>query len=257
MSNLHPEVVVDIRHWTDGLFSFRTTRDASFRFQSGQFTMMGLEVDGRPLTCAYSIASSCYDEELEFFSVKVPEGPLTSRLQHLRKGDQILVGRKTVGTLLHHNLLPGKRLWLLSTGTGLAPFLSIIRDPETYERFETVILVHGVRRISDLAYADFITETLPRDDYLGPLVRQKLRYYPTVTREPHVNHGRVTDLIWSGRLFADLALGPLDPSIDRVMLCGSPDMLKDCRAILDRQGFVEGSQAGAGDYVIEKAFVEK
>ncbi|BCP53938.1 ferredoxin--NADP(+) reductase [Kaistia sp. 32K] len=257
MSNFYEETVVDIHHWTDSLFSFRTTRNAAFRFQSGQFTMMGLEVEGRPLTRAYSIVSSHYDDELEFFSIKVPHGPLTSKLQHVNKGDRVLVGKKPVGTLLYDNLEPGKRLWLLSTGTGLAPFLSIIRDPETYERYEKVILVHGVRQTAELAYGDFIRDQLPSDEFLGEQVTEKLVYYPTVTREPYVNRGRVTDLIVSGQMFNDLGMPPLDAEIDRVMLCGSPAMLKDCRDILVERGFAEGSQNKAGQFVIEKAFVEK
>jgi ferredoxin--NADP+ reductase len=257
MGNFHQETVLAVRHWTDTLFSFRTTRDPGFRFSSGQFTMMGLEITGKPLTRAYSIASGHYDDILEFFSIKVPDGPLTSRLQNLREGDRVLVGRKAVGTLLHDNLLPGKRLWLLSTGTGLAPFLSVIKDMEIYERFEKVILVHGVRHIAELAYMDFITKDLPDDPYLGPVIGSKLIYYPTVTREPYRNRGRLTELIWSGKLFKDLSLPDFDIATDRIMICGGPDMLAETRAMLDARGFIEGSHGTPAHFVIEKAFVEK
>ncbi|MGI6855456.1 ferredoxin--NADP reductase [Mesorhizobium sp. 1B3] len=257
MSNFHQETVLAVRHWTDTLFSFRTTRDPGFRFSSGQFTMMGLEIAGKPLTRAYSIASGNYDEILEFFSIKVPDGPLTSRLQNLREGDRVLVGKKAVGTLLHDNLLPGKRLWLLSTGTGLAPFLSVIKDMEIYQRFERVILAHGVRHIAELAYTDFITKDLPGDTYLGPVIGDKLVYYPTVTREPYRNRGRLTDLIWSGKLFKDLSLPDFDIAADRIMICGGPDMLAEIRAMLDARGFVEGSHGTPAHFVIEKAFVDK
>lgn len=257
MSNFHQETVVDIRHWTETLFSFRTTRDPGFRFSSGQFTMMGLEIDGKPLTRAYSIVSGHYDDMLEFFSIKVPQGPLTSKLRNLREGDRVLVGKKAVGTLLLDNLTPGKRLWLLSTGTGLAPFLSIIKDMDVYERFEKVILVHGVRQVAELAYMDFITKDLPEDPYLGPVIGDKLVYYPTVTREPYRNRGRLTDLIWSGKLFKDLSLSDFDTAEDRIMICGGPDMIEDTKAMLDARGFVEGSQTTPAHFVVEKAFVEK
>jgi ferredoxin--NADP+ reductase len=257
MSNYHQETILDIHHWTDSLFSFRTTRDPGFRFQSGQFTMMGIEAGGKPLLRAYSIASSPYEDSLEFFSIKVPNGPLTSKLQHLREGDAILVGKKPVGTLLYDNLMPGKRLYLLSTGTGLAPFLSIIRDMEVYERYEKIILVHGVRQVAELAYADFIGKELPEDEFIGEAVRNQLLYYPTVTREPYRNRGRLTDLIRSGQLFADLSLPPFDLAEDRMMLCGSPEMLSESKALLLDRGFTEGSQSTSGHFVIEKAFVEK
>jgi ferredoxin--NADP+ reductase len=205
-SNFYQETVLDVHHWTDRLFSFRTTRDQGLRFQSGQFIMIGLEVNGKPLLRAYSIASSVYDEQLEFFSIKVQDGPLTSRLQHLKEGDKLIVGKKPVGTLLYDNLIPGDNLWLLSTGTGLAPFLSIIRDLEAYERYKKIILVHGVREVNELAYADLITKELPEDEFLGEMVREKLIYYPTVTREEFRNKGRLTDLITSGKIFEDLGL---------------------------------------------------
>src|SRR6516225_8069904 len=230
MSNLDRERVLKVRHWTDTLFSLSTSRSPSFRFESGQFTMIGLELNGRPLLRAYSMASANYEEKLEFFSIKVPDGPLTSRLQHLKKGDAILVNRKATGTLIHANLLPGRTLYLLGTGTGLAPFLSIIKDAETYERYQKIVLVHGCRQVAELAYGDFILRELPDHEFLGDLVRGKLIYYPTVTREPFRNRGRLTDLITSNTLADDLGLPPLDPKHDRVMLCGSPPMLKDLRA---------------------------
>ncbi len=249
--------VLAVHHWTDRLFSFTTTRDDGFRFQAGQFVMLGLQVDGRPLMRAYSIASSPYDEHLEFLSIKVPEGPLTSRLQGIGGGDTVLVGRKATGTLLMQNLLPGRSLYLLASGTGLAPFLSIVRDPEVYERFERVVLVHGCRQVADLAYKTFIETELPRDDYLGEFVRERLVYYPTVTREAFVHQGRIPLLVESGRLAADTGLPPLDVEFDRCMVCGSPAMLADTRALLERMGFSEGSMSRMGSYVIERAFVER
>ncbi len=257
MSTLNEETVVDVRHWTDRLFSFRTTRDPSFRFRNGEFTMIGLKVDGKPLLRAYSVASANYEDELEFLSIKVAEGPLTSRLQNIKAGDPIIVSRKATGTLVIDNLLSGRNLYLLSTGTGLAPFLSVIKDPETYERFEKVVLVHGVRHVSELAYKDSIAEELPNDELLGELVSEKLAYYPTVTREPFRNNGRITALMELGKLFGDLGLAPLDPEHDRVMICGGPHMLADIRAFLLGRGFIEGNHGEPGQFVVEKAFVEK
>lgn len=257
MSNLIEGRVTKVRHWTDTLFSFTTTRDPSFRFLSGQFTMLGQPVDGRPLLRAYSMASAAYDDHLEFFSIKVPNGPLTSRLQHLREGDTILLSRKATGTLVIDNLRPGRTLYLLSTGTGLAPFLSIIKDPEIYERFERVVLSHTCRRIEELAYREYITGTLPENEYFGEEVRRKLIYYPTVTRESFPTQGRITELLKTGRFFADTGLPPLDSALDRVMLCGSPGMLVDTTALLTAGGFLEGNSGEPGTYVIEKAFVEK
>ena len=257
------ETVLDVQHWTDDYFSFSTTRDPGFRFASGQFVMLGLQVEGRPLLRAYSIASPNWDERLEFFSIKVPEGPLTSRLRHVRPGDQVLVGRKPTGTLLVSDLHPGRNLYLLGTGTGLAPWLSIVRDPETYERFERVVVCHGVRHARDLCYRDFLTQDLPRHEYLGDLVRAQLRYYAAVTREEHVEggqrrRGRLTDLLASGQMTRDLGLEPLDATRDRAMLCGSPGMLADFRALLDGRGFVASPRIGTpGTYVFERAFVEK
>jgi len=252
------EHVIDVQHWNDSLFSFRTTRDPGFRFDSGQFVMMGLEVDGRPLMRAYSIASANYEEHLEFFSIKVQDGPLTSRLQHLQPGDPVLVSRKPTGTLVLNDLKPGRHLYLLGTGTGLAPFLSLVRDPETYERFDKIVLAHGVRQIADLAYADELEHALARHEYLGPLVREKLIYYPSVSREPFRNRGRITDAIADGLMSETIGLPTLDPAIDRVMLCGSPAMLDDLSALLDGRGFhVSPRTREPGDYVVERAFVEK
>jgi ferredoxin--NADP+ reductase len=252
------ETVLDVRHWTEDYFSFTTSRDDGFRFDNGQFVMLGLEVDGKPLLRAYSIASANWEEELEFFSIKVPNGPLTSRLQHLKEGDEILVGRKPVGTLVVNDLKPGKHLYLLATGTGLAPFMSIIRDPDTYERFEKVVLVHGVRLVSELAYADYIQKELPQHEYLGELLRDKLIYYPTVTREPFRNRGRLTELLDTGKLNDEIGLPHLDPAVDRAMICGNQAMLDDCCKLLDGRGFhISPRQGEQGDYVIERAFVEK
>ena len=257
MSTLNQERVTSIRHWTDTLFSFTATRDPSFRFANGQFTMVGLNVDGRPLLRAYSIASANYEDQLEFFSIKVAEGPLTSRLQCIREGDIILVGRKPTGTLIQDNLLPGRRLYLLSTGTGLAPFVSIMKDMETYERFERIVLVHGCREVAELAYGEAAVNDLFANEFLGETAREKLTYYPTVTREPFRNRGRITDLIMSNTLFDDLGVPPLDAATDRLMLCGSPAMLTELRDILLAQHFVEGNHSEPGHFVIERAFVER
>ncbi len=257
MSNFQSERVVSVRHWTDRLFSFRTTRSPSLRFRSGQFVMIGLPGEGRPLMRAYSLASAPYEDGLEFFSIKVPNGPLTSRLQHLHEGDEVLVGRKPTGTLLLDNLRPGRNLFLLGTGTGLAPYLSLVKDPETYEHFERVILVHGVRWIADLAYSDYLTEGLPHDELIGDLTSAQLSYYPTVTREPFRHNGRISTLLESGKLHADLGLPGLDRDADRFMLCGSETMIADLRAIFLGRGLLEGNHGEPGDFVIEKAFVEK
>jgi ferredoxin/flavodoxin---NADP+ reductase len=258
MVALATERVLDVRHWNDTLFSFRTTRDTTLRFENGHFIMIGLPVDGKPLLRAYSIASANYEDHLEFFSIKVANGPLTSRLQNLKPGDDIIVSRKPTGTLLIGDLLPGKNLYLLATGTGLAPFLSIVRDPETYERFEKIVLVHGVRQVSDLAYHDSLTQELPRHELLGELVREKLVYYPTATREPFRYNGRLTELIESGKLFEDVGLPPFSREQDRAMLCGSPAMLADTRRLLDARGLTASPHIGVpGHYVFERAFVEK
>jgi len=258
MAKFGTERVLSVRHWNDTLFSFTTTRDDSLRFENGQFVMIGLEVDGRPLMRAYSIASANYDEYLEFFSIKVPNGPLTSRLQHLKVGDEVLVSRKPTGTLLLADLKPAKHLYLLSTGTGLAPFMSLVKDPDMYERFEKIVLVHGVRWTSELAYHDYLTKELPEHEFLGEYVREKLIYYPTVTRDPYKNQGRLTDLMVNGKLFEDIGLARINPQDDRAMLCGSPAMLEDTARILDEHGLQVSPHIGApGDYVIERAFVEK
>ena len=257
MSAFNEEKVLTVKHWTDRLFTFTTTRDTSLRFSNGHFTMIGLKVNNKPLLRAYSIVSANYEDHLEFLSIKVPDGPLTSRLQHIQPGDTIIVGRKPTGTLLCDYLLPGKRLYLLSTGTGLAPFMSIIRDPETYERFEKVILVHGVRQVDELAYHDLLVDHLPKHEYLGDLVANQLLYYPTVTREQYRNMGRVTELLESGKLLSDLGLPALDRENDRVMICGSPAMLKDLKHMLEARGFAEGNTTRPGDFVIERAFAEQ
>ena len=257
MSAFLEERVLSVHHWTDRLFSFTTTRDQALRFSNGHFTMIGLRQDnGKPLLRAYSIASANYEEHLEFLSIKVPDGPLTSRLQHIQVGDTIIVGKKPTGTLLCDYLLPGKRLYLLGTGTGLAPFMSIIRDPDTYERFEQVILVHGVRQVNELAYHDYITQELPQHEFLGEMVSQQLKYYPTVTREPYKNQGRMTDLIESGKLFADLGVPALNPAEDRVMICGSPAMLRDLKRMCEERGLEEGNTTKPGAFVIERAFAD-
>ena len=257
MSGFNKEQVLSVQHWTESLFSFTTTRDPGFRFQNGQFTMMGVEVDGRPLLRAYSMASANHEESLEFFSIKVADGPLTSRLQKIREGDTVLVGRKATGTLIVDNLLPGSRLLLLSTGTGVAPFASLIKDPEVYERFETIVLVHGCRQVSELAYGERLVRNLESDEFFGSILKDKLIYYPTVTREPFRNRGRITDLITSERLFNDVDLKPLDIETDRLMMCGSPSMLEDLRSNLKERGFSEGNHSEPGHFVIEKAFVER
>lgn len=258
MSAFNEEKVLSVHHWTDRLFSFTTTRDPSLRFSNGHFTMIGLRGEtGKPLLRAYSIASANYEDHLEFLSIKVPEGPLTSRLQHIQVGDSIVVGRKPTGTLVTDYLLPGKRLYLFGTGTGLAPFMSIIRDPETYEKFEKVILVHGVRQVDELAYHDLVSDHLPKHEILGEMIEKQLLYYPTVTREEFRNMGRITELVESGKLTDDLGLPPINAAEDRVMLCGSPGMLVDLKHMLEGRGFKEGNTSTPGDFVVERAFAEK
>ncbi len=258
MSAFYNETVTHVHHWNDTLFSFKTTRDAHLRFKNGQFVMIGLEVNGKPLMRAYSIASANYEDHLEFFSIKVQDGPLTSILQTIQVCDTLLVSKKPTGTLVLDDLLPGKNLWLLSSGTGLAPFLSVIRDPETYECFEKVIVVHGTRIVSELAYSDLIENQLPNDELFGELVAGKLMYYPTVTREDYRNTGRVTTLIENGKLFSDLGLQRFDPAVDRAMIYGSPAFLDDTAKLLDDHGLKISPRMGEpGDYVIERAFGEK
>ena len=251
------ETVTYVRQFTDRLFAFRTTRDPSFRFENGQFVMIGLEVDGRPLLRAYSMASANYEDALEFYSIKVENGPLTSRLQHIEVGDEVLVGRKPTGTLVQSSLKPGKRLYLLSTGTGVAPFASVIKDPDVYDRYEKIILVHGCRQIEELQYGADIVKAAHDSEFLGEYAREKLVHYPTVTREPYLNNGRITAAIESGRLFEKLAVPALDPAHDRVMICGGPQVLSDLQTLLDQRGFEEGSGGAPGTYVIEKAFAER
>jgi len=258
MVSIQKEKVLGTHHWNERMFSFSTTRAPGLRFESGQFVTLGLKVDGRPLMRAYSMASASYDEHLEFLSIKVPEGPLTSRLQHLREGDEVLVSGKASGSLLISDLLPGKNLYLLCTGTGLAPFMSVIRSPDTYERFEKVILMHGVRYKSELAYYNLITEQLPTDEYLGAIIRDKLIYCPTVTREPFHRAGRITTLLSREECAIDLNLPVLNPLTDRAMICGSPSMLKDVSALLNARGFRVSPGIGQlADYVVERAFAEK
>jgi len=256
VSALRNETVLSVHHWTDELFSFRTTRDKGFRFASGQFTMIGLKVEGKPVLRAYSIASANYVDELEFFSIKVPDGKLTSHLKNLMPGDPVLVGAKAVGTLLLDSLTPGRNLYLLGTGTGLAPFLSIVRDPEVYERYEKIVLVHGCRHVRDLAYRSALADELPADEILGDMVRDKLVYYPTVTREPFKYRGRISHLIENGTLAHDVGLPPMARETDRFMLCGSVQMLADTKALLEGMGLTEGSTTTPGEFVVEKAFVE-
>jgi ferredoxin--NADP+ reductase len=258
MSAFLEETVTVVNHWTDRLFSFTTTRDQALRFSNGHFTMIGLRGDnGKPLLRAYSIVSANYEDHLEFLSIKVPDGPLTSKLQHIKPGDKIVVGRKPTGTLLIDYLLPGKNLYLLGSGTGLAPFLSIVRDPETYARFEKVIIVHGVRQVAELAYREYLTHELPQHEFLGEMVSRQMLYYPTVTREAFQHQGRITTLLETGKLQADLGLPALNPVDDRVMICGSPGLLKDLKHMLDGRGFKEGNTTAPGDFVIERAFVEQ
>ncbi len=257
MSAYNHETVLSVHHWTDELFSFTATRSPSLRFENGQFTMIGLELDGRPLVRAYSMVSPNYDDKLEFLSIKVQDGPLTSRLQHIQPGSTVLVGRKPTGTLVLDFLTPGRNLYLLASGTGLAPYMAVIRDPETYTRYQKVILAHSCRHVADLAYREMLSKGFAKDELLGEVVEDKFVYYPTVTREPFVHQGRLTDLITSGQLFRDLDVPPLDPALDRVMICGGPEMLQDLRQLVLDRGFVEGSSGEPATFVIEKAFVEK
>jgi ferredoxin/flavodoxin---NADP+ reductase len=252
------ERVLSVRHWSDRVFSFTTTRDLAFRFENGQFVMLGIHVEGRPLMRAYSIASANHEEFLEFLSIKVMDGPLTSRLQYIKPGDEVLVGRKPTGTLLLSDLKPGKHLYLLGSGTGLAPFMSLIKDPELYQRFDKIILMHGVRYRTELAYRDFIDWELTHHEFLGDDVRSKLIYYPTVTRERFKFEGRITELVENGKVFKDVGLPAFNQAVDRVMICGSPAMLKDLSALLDARGFAISPHIGVpGDYVIERAFVAR
>ena len=255
--SLTEQTVLSVQHWTDRLFSLTLTRDPGFRFENGQFVMIGMMLNGKPMLRAYSMASPNHHDTLEFLSIKVPDGPLTSHLQHVQVGDKVLVGRKPTGTLLLDNLKPGRTLYMIATGTGLAPFLSLVADPELYGRFEHVVITHTCRRAAELAYTPYLTEHLPNHEYLGEDVSAKLIFYPTTTREPSAHMGRITDLIESGKLFTDIGLPPIDPAHDRVMICGSQHMLDDLKAMLMARGFTEGSSNDSGEFVIEKAFAER
>ncbi len=250
------QTVTSVKHWTDRLFSFRVTRPPSLRFRSGEFVMIGLLGDaGKPLLRAYSIASPAWDDELEFYSIKVPEGPLTSRLQHINVGDQIILRPKPVGTLVHDALLPGKRLWFLATGTGLAPFASLMREPDTYEKYDQIIMMHTCREVAELAYGRDLVASLKDDPLIGDLVGDKLLYYPTTTREQTGQMGRITDNLTSGKVFADLGLPPMEPATDRAMVCGSLAFNIDVKAVLEGFGLREGANSEPLEYVVEKAFV--
>ena len=256
MAAILDEQVVSVRHWTDRLFSFVVTRHPSFRFEAGQFTMLGIELDDKPLMRAYSMTSAPFDDHLEFFSIKVPDGPLTSRLQYLHVDDTLLLGAKATGTLLLENLLPGRNLFLLGTGTGFAPFASVIRTPETYGRFERIIVVHGCRQVAELGYSACVVDEARNGELTGELAAEQLLYYPTATREPFRHQGRITALLSDGALTRDLGLAQLDPAFDRVMLCGSPAMLRDLEAFLHDRGFTGSTSSTPGTYAIERAFVD-
>ncbi|WOI57309.1 ferredoxin--NADP reductase [Palleronia sp. LCG004] len=252
--------VTEVRHWTDRLFSFRVTRPASLRFRSGEFVMIGLlKEDGKPLLRAYSIASPAWDDSLEFYSIKVPDGPLTSRLQHIEVGDEIILRPKPVGTLVHDALLPGKRLWFFSTGTGIAPFASLLREPQTYEDYDEIILTHTCRDVAELEYGRQLIEDLRADEMMRELLGDaldKLRYYPTTTREESPKMGRVTDLLRSGAIFDDLGIDRgMNPEADRAMVCGSIGLNTDLKEILEGYGLREGANSNPAEYVVEKAFV--
>lgn len=252
---VYAETVLAVEHYTDRLFRFRMTRPAAFRFRSGEFAMIGLMIGDKPIYRAYSIASPSWDEELEFFSIKVPDGPLTSHLQKIKPGDTVLMRKKPTGTLVLDALTPGKRLYMFSTGTGIAPFASLIRDPETYEKFDEVILTHTCREVAELKYGFDLMEEIRNHEFLSEIVGDKLKHYPTVTREDYPFRGRITDLMESGRLFTDLGVPPLDPATDRGMICGSTEMLKDTKALLEAAGLTEGANNKPAEFVIERAFV--
>ena len=250
------EKVISIHHWTDKTFSFKTTRDMSFRFKNGEFAMIGLEIDGKPLLRAYSVVSPNHENHLEFLSIKVPNGPLTSQLQHIKIDDQVLVNSKPTGTLVCDYLLPGRNLYLLSTGTGLAPFMSIIRDPETYEKFNKVVLTHTVRSVKELAYKEAL-DTLNDDEVYSEVTKGNFIYFNTVTREKWQREGRITKWIEEGKLWSAVGLKEFDPENDRVMICGSEDMTYDLKNLFEKIGCKEGSTKVQGAFVIEKAFAEK
>jgi ferredoxin--NADP+ reductase len=254
-ANCHAETVVSVRHYTDRLFSFRITRPQSFRFRSGEFVMIGLPNAEKPVFRAYSIASPSWDEEIEFFSIKVPDGPLTSHLQKIQPGDTVLMRQKSTGTLVIDALTPAKRLFMLSTGTGIAPFASLVRDPDTYEKFEHVYLTHTCRERAELRYGEELAAQVSDDPLIGEIAAGRFTHYATTTREMSQRMGRITTLIENGVLFSDLGIPPLDPATDRIMICGSMEMTKDLRAIAESRGFAEGSLSNPGQYVVERAFV--
>ncbi len=254
-ANVHAETVVSVKHHTDRLFSFRITRPQSFRFRSGEFVMIGLPNAEKPVFRAYSIASPAWDDELEFYSIKVPDGPLTSELQKIVPGDTILLRQKSTGTLVVDALKPGKRLWMIATGTGIAPFASLVRDPDTYDKFEEIVLTNTCRDVAELQYGDALFASVSQDPLIGELTEGRLSYYASTTREPSARNGRITDLISSGRLFADLGVPSFDPEVDRVMICGSLDMIRDVKELVEKAGLVEGSNAAPADFVVERAFV--
>ena len=255
-AGVYAETVTEVQHYTDRLFRFRITRPGAFRFRSGEFVMIGLPNAERPVYRAYSIASPSWDEEIEFYSIKVPDGPLTEHLQKIQPGDTVLMRKKPTGTLVLDALLPGKRVYMFSTGTGIAPFASLIRDPETYEKFDEVILTHTCREVTELTYGQELVKNLMEDPLVGDLARGRLRHYPTITREPFPVMGRTTDLMASGRMFTDLGLPPIRPEEDRGMICGSMAMLRDTREMLEGFGLIEGSNAQPGSFVVERAFVD-
>jgi len=254
-ANVFVETVREVQHYTDRLFKFRITRPESFRFRSGEFVMIGLPNAPKPVFRAYSVASPFWDEELEFFSIKVPGGPLTEHLQKIKIGDAILLRKKPTGTLVLDALIPGKRLYLLATGTGIAPFASLIRDPETYEKYEQVVLVQTTREVAELAYAKELVEAIKQDPLIGEFAGQ-LQFYPMTTREPSAHMGRITDAMLSGKFFSDTGLAAMNPQEDRVMICGSMAMLKDCAAMCENFGLEEGANNAPATYVVERAFVD-
>ncbi len=255
-ASMQRATVQSVRHWTERLFQFRISRPADFRFRSGEFVMLGLELKpGKPLLRAYSIASPVWDDELEFFSIKVPDGPLTSKLQLIQPGDEVVLGRKPTGTLVLDALIPGRRLYLFSTGTGIAPFASLVRDPETYEKFDQVILTHSCREIDELAYGEALVADTKEDPLVGEFAAGKLIHYPSITREPYPRQGRITKLIESGQMFEELGLPAFDPAVDRIMICGSMAMIQDTKELALQAGLTEGSNAKPAEFVIEKAFV--
>ena len=255
MAELFSERVTEVEHYTDRLFRFRVTRPQSLRFRSGEFVMLGLPADGKPLLRAYSIASPAWDESLEFFSIKVQDGPLTERLQKIQPGDEILLRPKTTGTLVNDALLPGKRLFMLSTGTGIAPFVSLIRDPETYQKFESIVLTHTCRTIGELQYGFDSVATAKADPLVGEEATAQLKHFASTTREASAHNGRITTLISSGDFFASLGIPYFDGAHDRIMMCGSMGMIKDVREMLEPQGFSEGSNHNPSNFVVERAFV--